>query len=104
MLGICFFIPGGEYTGEPVWEGKKGAAGERGDFWAKAETLKTKKLNLEGRRRLFPIIWSRIADLRAQLPRPAAAFGLQKNCQAYNNPLSRLRSLNRCLGAWEYLY
>jgi molecular chaperone DnaJ len=24
MLGICFFIQGGEYTGEPVWEGEKG--------------------------------------------------------------------------------
>ncbi|MFN4872548.1 MAG: hypothetical protein ACK5JP_01930 [Akkermansiaceae bacterium] len=27
MLGICFFIQGGEYTGEPVWEGEKGVAG-----------------------------------------------------------------------------
>jgi hypothetical protein len=24
MLGICFFTQGGEYTGEPVWEGEKG--------------------------------------------------------------------------------
>jgi hypothetical protein len=24
MLGICFFIQGGEYTREPAWEGEKG--------------------------------------------------------------------------------
>ena len=26
MLGICFFIQGGEYTAEPIWEGGKGVA------------------------------------------------------------------------------
>jgi hypothetical protein len=40
MLGICFFTQGGEYTGEPVWEGEKGGAGEKGRFLVKAEMLK----------------------------------------------------------------
>jgi hypothetical protein len=40
MLGICFFTYGGEYTGEPVWEGEKGVAGEKGRFSVKAKTLK----------------------------------------------------------------
>jgi len=29
MLGICFFIQGGEYTGESVWEGEKGVAAKK---------------------------------------------------------------------------
>ena len=40
MLGICFFIQGGEYTEESVWEGEKGVAGEKGRFSVKAKTLK----------------------------------------------------------------
>jgi hypothetical protein len=36
MLGICFFIQGGEYTEEPVWEGEKGVAGEKGRFFGKS--------------------------------------------------------------------
>ena len=33
MLGICFFTYSGEYTGEVVWEGEKGVAGEKGRIW-----------------------------------------------------------------------
>jgi len=40
MLGFCFFTQRGEYTGEPVWEGEKGVAGEKGRFLVKAKTLK----------------------------------------------------------------
>jgi hypothetical protein len=40
LLGICFFTYGGEYTGEPVWEGEKGVPGEKGRFLVKAEMLK----------------------------------------------------------------
>ena len=32
MLGICFFTQGGEYTGEPVWEGEKGVVARIGLF------------------------------------------------------------------------
>jgi hypothetical protein len=29
MLGICFFTQLGEYTGEPLWEGKKGVVNDK---------------------------------------------------------------------------
>ena len=40
LLGICFFTWLGEHTGERVWEGEMGAAGEKGRFLVKSETLK----------------------------------------------------------------
>ena len=42
MLGICFFIQSGEYTGEPVWEGEKGVV-----QWIEANVTALSQLDRE---------------------------------------------------------
>jgi hypothetical protein len=72
MLGICFFIQRGEYTGEPLWAGEKGmeyveslnVQGRKSAAKCSSLTTKNQSAALSPR------------ALGAQLPRPAAAFGL----------------------------